>query len=139
MCVRLGYSLAAEFGLKKQELSHSSILGNFGGGRVGKTRGDFGVNPHNRCPHCYFFRNMADEQVGTKCTLCPTINSICIIYYHITVSTANETEITHINHRLGLASILLQGNRALYKHSIKNGYFFLNHFVSCVVFLSTYL
>lgn len=108
----------AKSGLKKQELSHSNILGNFGeGGRLGKTRGDFGISPHKRCVHCYFFRNMADEQVGTKCALYPIINSICTIYYHVTVSTANETQIMHINDRFWLASTLLQGNRAVYKHS----------------------
>lgn len=125
-------SSRAESGLKKQELSHSGILGNFLGGRVGKTRGHFGVNPHKRCPHCYFFRNMADEQMGTKCTLYSIINFICTIYYHITVSMANETQITHINDRLWLASILLQGNRVVYKHSHQNGYFFPQSF--CIVF-----
>lgn len=99
---------------------------------MGKTRADFEVNPHKRCLHRYFFRNMADEQVGMKCTLCPTVNSICTIYCHITVSTANETQTTHKNYRLGLVSILLQRNRVVYKHSHQQWILFYQSF--CIMF-----
>jgi len=87
------------------------------GDSVRKMRAVFGVNPHKKCLHCYFFRNMADEQVGTKSVLHSIINSISIIYNNITVNPANETQITRINYRLWLACILLQGNRAVYKNS----------------------
>lgn len=132
------YSDAVESGLKKQRLLHSSSLWNLEERRR-KAKGDFQSQWIRHVYDVIFLSTqMLKGCIQNACFM--PISNLFAPFVTIQLSVQQMKRITQINNRLWLASISLQVNRAVYKHSHQNLiHFFLCNFAPVLVLLSAFL